>query len=56
MIMEQNRPGSTRSDNENNRLKRSFSLTYEDSASQSDAIEARIRTEFQARKSVKLTI
>ena len=57
MNVKQNAPGSTCGDDENNRLKRSydidsdsFSPTDEDSLSQRDANETRIRTEFKARK------
>jgi hypothetical protein len=60
MNVDQNANGSTRGDDENNRLKRSydtdsdlFSPTYEDSLSQRDANEARIYTEFKARKTTK---
>jgi hypothetical protein len=57
MNVEQNAPGSTCADTNNNRLKRSydtdsdsFSPTDEDSSFQRDANEARICAEFKARK------
>jgi hypothetical protein len=63
MNVEQKGPSSTCGNDKKNQLKRShdtdsdsFSLTEEDSPSQRDANEARIRIEFKARESMTKSV